>query len=186
MKAFNCTQIELLELDNNTWNHCVCKIQLSRQYGTRLKSHKVMHRKRVTCELHDGYFRSTMIKHVTPKRAEVACFIGQLWEEITWAKRRVYIAALEFDGNIRSTILNERQWNSAVHASLSRRYPVWVFSAIVLLTPKCPGLIDERFEYLSWLLLLHTSVRRENKYIFLYILRVVVCLARAKRNMCKQ
>ena len=70
--------------------------------------HKVMHRKRVTCELHDSYFRTTMIKPVTPKRAEVACSVGQLWEVIAWAKRRVHISAWEFDGNIRSTTLNER------------------------------------------------------------------------------
>ena len=72
-------------------------------------SHKVMHRKRVTCELHDSYFRLMMIKPVTPKRAEVACSTGQLWEGIEWAKRRVHISAWEFDGNIRSTILNGRQ-----------------------------------------------------------------------------
>ena len=33
--------------------------------------HKVMHRKRVTCELHDSYFRSTTFKHAIPKTAEV-------------------------------------------------------------------------------------------------------------------
>ena len=73
---------------------------------------------------------SMMIKPVNPKRAEVACSIGQLWEEIGWAKRRVHISAWEIDGNIRSTILNGRstilngrQRNSAVHTSLARRYP---------------------------------------------------------------
>ena len=30
-----------------------------------------MHRKRVTCELHDSYFRSMTIKHAIPKTAEV-------------------------------------------------------------------------------------------------------------------
>ena len=34
-------------------------------------SHKLMHRKRVTCELHDSYFRSMTIKHAIPKTAEV-------------------------------------------------------------------------------------------------------------------
>ena len=63
----------------------------------------------MTFELHDSYFRSTMIKHVTPKRVKVACSVGQLWEEIAWAKSRVHISAWEFDGNIRSTILNGRQ-----------------------------------------------------------------------------
>ena len=70
-------------------------------------SHKLMHRKRVTCELHDSYFRSTMIKHAVPKTAEVAYSIGQLWEEIAWVRRRVHISAWEFDGNIRPTIWTE-------------------------------------------------------------------------------
>ena len=34
-------------------------------------SHKVMHWKRVTCELHDSYFRSMTIKHAIPKTAEM-------------------------------------------------------------------------------------------------------------------
>ena len=34
-------------------------------------SHKLMHQKRVTCELHDSYFRSVMAKHAIPKTAEV-------------------------------------------------------------------------------------------------------------------
>ena len=34
-------------------------------------SHKLMHRKRVICELHDSYFRSITIKHAIPKTAEV-------------------------------------------------------------------------------------------------------------------
>ena len=34
-------------------------------------SHKLMHRKRVTCELHDSYFRSMTIKHVIPQTVEV-------------------------------------------------------------------------------------------------------------------
>ena len=34
-------------------------------------SHRLMHRKRVTCELHDSYFRSMTIKHAIPKTAEV-------------------------------------------------------------------------------------------------------------------
>ena len=41
-----------------------------------------MHRKIVTCELHDSYFRSMMIKHTIPKTAEVAYSVGQFWEEI--------------------------------------------------------------------------------------------------------
>ena len=30
-------------------------------------THRLMHRKRVTCELHDSYFRLIMIKHAIPK-----------------------------------------------------------------------------------------------------------------------
>ena len=48
-------------------------------------SHKLMHRKRVTCELHDSCFCSMMIKHAIPKTAEVAHSVGHLWEEIEWA-----------------------------------------------------------------------------------------------------
>ena len=39
-------------------------------------SHKPMHRKRVTCELHDSYFNSMTIKHAIPKTVEVAYSIG--------------------------------------------------------------------------------------------------------------
>ena len=45
-------------------------------------SHKLKHRKRVTCELHDSYFRSVTIKHAIPRTAEVAYSVAQLWEEI--------------------------------------------------------------------------------------------------------
>ena len=44
-----------------------------------------MHRKRVTCELQDSYFRSMTIKHAIPRTVEVAYSIAQLWEEIEWA-----------------------------------------------------------------------------------------------------
>ena len=90
-----------------------------------------MHRKRVICELHDIYFRSMMIKHAIPKTAEVAYLIGQLWEEIAWVWRCVPISPWEFDGNIKPTNWTEDSENSAVHTSLSHRYPVCVFSAIV-------------------------------------------------------
>ena len=56
------------------------------------------YKKRVTCELHDSYFRSTMINTCySEKRAEVACSVGQLWEEIAWAKSSVHIPAYGFD-----------------------------------------------------------------------------------------
>ena len=34
-------------------------------------SHRLMHQKRVTCELHDSYFRSMTVKHAIPKMAKV-------------------------------------------------------------------------------------------------------------------
>ena len=48
-------------------------------------SHRLMHRKRVTCELHDSYFRSMTIKHAIRKTAEVTHSDGQLWGDIEWA-----------------------------------------------------------------------------------------------------
>ena len=43
-------------------------------------SHKLMHRKRGTCELHDSYFRSMTIKHAIPKTAEVHIPMAIKWE----------------------------------------------------------------------------------------------------------
>ena len=67
--------------------------ELGWQYGTRLKSHgtvRLMHRKRVTCELHDCYFRSMTIKHAIPKTAGVTHSDGQLWGDIEWAIELLY------------------------------------------------------------------------------------------------
>ena len=49
-----------------------------------------MQRKRVTCELHDSYFRSMTIKHTIPKTAEVTHSDGQLWGDIEWATELLY------------------------------------------------------------------------------------------------
>ena len=43
-------------------------------------SHKLMHRKRVTSELHDSYFRSMTIKHAIPKMAEVHILMASYGE----------------------------------------------------------------------------------------------------------
>ena len=64
---------------------------------------KVMHRKRVTYELHDSYFRSMTITPAIPKIAEVTHLDRQVSEEIAEAWRRVHISAWEFEGNIRPT-----------------------------------------------------------------------------------
>ena len=103
-----------------------CKIQLGWQYETRSKISpcrpNVMHRKRVTCELHESYFRSMTITHDIPKTAEMTQ--GQISEEIAGAWRRVHISAWEFEGNIRPTNWTEdSEKNSAVHESMSRVAP---------------------------------------------------------------
>ena len=53
-------------------------------------SHKLMHWKRVTCELHDSYFRSMTIKHAIPRTAEVTHPNGQLWGDTEWAIELLY------------------------------------------------------------------------------------------------
>ena len=62
--------------------------------------HKVMHRKRVTCELHE-LFPLDDDKTCHSKDGGSAYSEGQLWEEIMGAWRRVHISVWEFDGNIR-------------------------------------------------------------------------------------
>ena len=59
----------------------------------KVKSHgtvRLMHQKRVTCELHDSYFRSITIKHAIPRTAEVTHPDGQLWGDIEWAIELLY------------------------------------------------------------------------------------------------
>ena len=53
-------------------------------------THRLMHRKRVTCELYDSYFRLMTIKHAIPKTAEVTHSDGQLWGDIEWAIELLY------------------------------------------------------------------------------------------------
>ena len=68
-----------------------------------LSSHRLTHRKRVTSELHDSYFRSMTITQAIPKIAEVTHPGRQISEEIAEAWRRVRITVWEFEGNIRPT-----------------------------------------------------------------------------------
>ena len=49
-------------------------------------THRLMHRKRVTWELHDSYFRLMTIKHAIPKTAEVTHSDGQSWVDIEWRR----------------------------------------------------------------------------------------------------
>ena len=66
-------------------------------------SHRLTHRKRVTSELHDSYFRSMTITQAIPKVAEVTHPGRQISEEVAEAWRRVHITAWEFEGNISPT-----------------------------------------------------------------------------------
>ena len=59
----------------------------------RVKSHgtvRLMHQTRVTCELHDSYFRSMTIKHAIPRTTEVTHPDGQLWGDIEWVIELLY------------------------------------------------------------------------------------------------
>ena len=147
-----------------------CKIQLGWQYGTKLKSHGA-----VTNWSTGRWWPVNCMTVISARwwsnipfqsRWKLYIPLGSCifrWEEIAWVWKRVYISAWEFDGNIRST-------NRTEDSLFTQACPVVCgFLGHRLLTPKSPGLIDERFLYLSWLLLLHTIVRRENKCIFLYI-----------------
>ena len=68
-----------------------------------LYSHRLTHRKRVTSELDDSYFRSMTITQAFPRLAEVTHPDRWKSEEVAQALRRVYITAWEFEGNIRPT-----------------------------------------------------------------------------------
>ena len=76
----------------------------------RCYTHRLMHRKRVTSELHDSYFRSMTITKAIPKIAEVTHPDRQISEEIAEAWRRVHISAWGFEGNIRPTNWTEASW----------------------------------------------------------------------------
>ena len=75
-----------------------------------LYSHRLTHRKRVTSELNDSYFRSMTITQAIPKIAEVAHPDRQISEEIAEAWRRVHITAWKCEGNIRPTNWTEDSW----------------------------------------------------------------------------
>ena len=53
-------------------------------------SHRLMHQKRVTCELHNSYFRLMTIKHAIPKTGEVTHSDGQFLGDIEWAIELLY------------------------------------------------------------------------------------------------
>ena len=53
-------------------------------------THRLMHWKRATCELHDSYFRLMTIKHAIPRTAEVTHLDGQSWGYIEWVIELLY------------------------------------------------------------------------------------------------
>ena len=107
-----------------------------------LYSHRLTHRKRVTSELHDSYFRSITITQAIPKIAEVTHPDRQISEEIAEAWRRVHITAWEFEGNIRPTNWSERDNGRQLSSSASWRRAV-VGKAL-------PGRRGSREPWLSW------------------------------------
>ena len=78
----------------------------------KVKSHgtvRLMHRKRVTCELHDSYFRSMTIKHAIPRTAEVTHPDGQLWEILS-GRLNYYITRWRQEVRV----LETRSWSEDV------------------------------------------------------------------------
>ena len=51
---------------------------------------RLMHRKRVICELHDSYFYLMTIKHAIPRNAEMTHPGGQSWGDTEWAIELLY------------------------------------------------------------------------------------------------
>ena len=85
-----------------------------------LYSHRLTHRKRVTSELHDSYFRSMTIIQAIPKIVEVTHPDRQISEEIAEAWRRVHITTWEFEGNIRLTNWGQLRQASRVGDGVGR------------------------------------------------------------------
>ena len=85
-----------------------------------LYSYRLTHRKRVTSELHDSYFRSMTITQAIPKIVVVTHPDRQISEEIAEAWRRVHITTWEFEGNIRPTNWTEGGQASRVGAGAGR------------------------------------------------------------------
>ena len=93
-------------------------------------SHKLMYRKRVTCELHDSYFLSMMIKTCHSKDGGSRISFGHLWEEIEWVLN-YYIT--QCTGNSTRVWGSESWRNGAVEKTapsreLGPRVPGWAAS----------------------------------------------------------
>ena len=84
---------EVTHSDGQLWEK-IAVGGLGWQYGTMVKiprySRRLMHRKRVTCELHDSYVRLMTIIHAIPKASEVTHSDSQLWGDIQWVIELLY------------------------------------------------------------------------------------------------
>ena len=78
-------------------------------------THKLMHPKKVTCELHDSYFRLMTIKHAIPRTAEMTHPGGKSWGDIEWAIELLYnsVKSVSFG------VLETRWWQDAVERKTS-------------------------------------------------------------------
>ena len=96
-------------------------------------SHKLMRRKRLTCELHDSYFRSMMIKTRHSKDGGSGIFLWLFMEEIEWAMN---YNITQCPGN--STSLETREmekWCSRENSTQQRARPPG-------LRLSCPGELE--------------------------------------------
>ena len=81
-----------------------------------------MHRKRVTCELHDSYFRLMTIKHAIPRTAEVTHPDGQSWGDIEWAIELLYNSVKTGSQWVwRPVSLETRWWQEAVEKARTQQ-----------------------------------------------------------------
>ena len=133
-------------------------------------------------------------QHLSIRKSEVAMSVASGRRLCGWGS--VHNSMWEFDGYIKLAILNRSQWDSVGHLEWdSAGYGV-KFCRSLKHVPSLPRVFllglgsdlhwsdpslwtNERTNEsnLYWILLLHTSVDRENKNIFfyIYILLVVVC-----------
>ena len=80
-------------------------------------SHRLMHRKRVTCELHDSYFRSMTIKHAIPKTAEV--------HEILSGRLNYYITQWRQEVSNFGVKMRKRKISPSRRSPQAPDWPVW-------------------------------------------------------------
>ena len=123
---FKVMQRKEVSHSNGSYERKSCGRKLADEMGRGKKkiswySHRLTHRKRVNSELHDSYFRSMTITQAIPMIAEVTHPDRQISEEIAEAWRRVYISALEFEGNIRPTNWTEGDRGQASRVGVGGR-----------------------------------------------------------------